>query len=161
MSFLLFFLKHPLYLKAKIWIDGLFSLASMIFVPGVILATIVWVTQPTSNIKVLSSSTYLSLSPGSIAKIKPDVNMKVSGPKVIYRLQLVDKEGTVVYNYPEQTVENDNLKLDTVNVRVPKEVAQGEYSLIASVKYLGNPIQTNSVQLDLAHITVGDSKNYE
>ena len=157
MNILVFLLKHPLYLKCKIWVDGIFSIASLLLVPGLVVVGVVWTVQPTSNIKVLASNTYLSLTAGEVAKIKPEVNMRVSGPRVVYRLQLVDKSGDVVYNYPEETVENDNLKLDTVNVRVPKEVSQGEYSLVASVKYLGNPIQTNSVQLDLAHITVGSS----
>jgi hypothetical protein len=153
-------LQSAVYLKYKATVDSIFAVCSLVAVPTLVISTIAWSVQPASNVRVSAPHTsWVNLEQGSSTKLEPKISMRVSGPKVIYNLQLMDMAGNLAYRYPQTVVDKDDLKLDTVNVKLPDTIIPGEYSLVAYVRYLGNPIQTNSVQFDLAHISVGTKTN--
>lgn len=151
-------LKSAPYRKCKTFANHGFSVISMVTVPAIAGMAIYWGLQNPSHIKVMASSNFaVNAQAGSITRVSSQVRMQAVGHQVAYRLKLVDDTGDVKYTYPNVVIGDDQLKLDEVKIKLPDTIQPGAYSLVADMEYLINPIKSNSMQIELAHIEIGVS----
>jgi len=74
--------------------------------------------------------------------------------QVLYKMRLVDANGVTVYSYPQELASGK--EFGNLVVKIPSSVKNGEYDLYSEMTYAKNPIRTETVEIKLAHVNVGD-----
>ncbi len=143
--------------KIKAIFDGAFTLFSLIAVPGMVVTTMFWVFEPAGSASVKSSSkTSIMATRGETAKIKPSVSMKIENKVVSYTVKLLDNKGEVVYEYPTTKVDSDYdpEEQGAVMLKIPPHIPKGSYDLVVDMEYPKNPLKSNKLQVEMAHLNV-------
>lgn len=141
--------------KYRLYADTAMAVASLICVPGVAALGIYWMVQPAASTKLAANTPKLySMAPGETTKVSPQLKIDTQSPKVVYKLQLVDAYGDIRYSYPDVVTEEGKLRIEDINVKLPATIKPGEYSLVANIQYLANPLKTNDVKVEIAQINV-------
>lgn len=142
--------------KSKAYLDGIWTIASLVCVPSLVGITGYWALGDGGIAQVTSKShTQVYAVAGETKSIKPDVKLSLESNRVVYKMRLVNVEGKTVYTYPEVLAEGDKPpEFGDMLIQVPSEVPTGVYQLVADVSYPRNPLKTNSLQVELAKINV-------
>lgn len=143
--------------KIKVACDGLFTLASLIAVPAMVGTVIYWVAEPGTSASVKSSDRQsISATRGETTTIKPKVSMVVANKVVSYTVRLIDSKGEIAYEYPTTKVDADFDPEDkgAVMLKVPPNIPKGSYDLVVDMEYPKNPLKSNKLQIEMAHLNV-------
>lgn len=131
------------------------NLLSIILVPALFIICAFWLVQPSIVDNVNSYNNILVL-PGETTKIYSPVLINVKS-KVKYELSLVNfNDDKIFYTYPDYY--SNNLNVQGFDVKIPSNIKPDVYRLLAIITYSLNPIKNGTIKVELAHVTIVNSK---
>lgn len=143
------------WLKAKVWFDGIATLATLFCVPALIVSGGLWLAGFGHSAYVSSrESPQVFAHAGGVSEIDTDLEVKTDSPKLVYNLRLVSEEGVSVYTYPTSEVLTEMPALSKIFIQVPESIQAGTYSLYTDVTYFKNPISAGVISTKVASLKI-------
>lgn len=141
--------------KLRAWIDGIWTLASLVCVPSLAAISFYWATGDSGFAQITQhgATTEVHAVAGELANIKNSVSIKTPMEVMRYQMILVEAQTqTQVFSYPPQQA-NDK-ELGNVLIQLPSDLKIGSYELYADVLYPANPLKASEFKVRIAEIKI-------
>ena len=134
--------------------DRLFSLVSLTSMPVLLSLCLYWHCETAPAVDAIVNPVSMVVSPGETTHLKSFYTVSFSADRALYSMWISDAQGKLVYKYEPQWVNNSSFTFGNQNIVVPKQLAPGNYSIRAKLRYPLNPFKTVAVDAELVHLEV-------